>query len=172
MNSIKKIGEHLKSINYKSVKLLIDPACGGGQRIPLFFTDCKSSATKLCDVDLMILKNERIKIIIEIEESSKTPHQILGKLMCSALAKFYKHKESNDKEIQMDDNVCFIQILDTRELKEKSKKIPQWKNIELAINEILSTLKTNIKTYKLFYGKLDDINLNEISLFIKKELEN
>ncbi|MDD5732976.1 MAG: hypothetical protein PHT64_04175, partial [Bacteroidales bacterium] len=158
-----KIGEHLKKVNFKNVKLLIDPACGGSQNIPLFLNERKSRETKICNVDFMILKNERIKIIIEIEESSKTPHQILGKLMCSALAKFYIHKESNDKIIPMDDNVCFVQILDTRELKIRSKKIPQWINIELAINEILSTFKTNIKTYKLFYGNMEDINLNEIS---------
>jgi len=57
-------------------------------------------------------------------------------------------------------------------LKEFTKKKNQWEKINAAINEILLTLNTNIKTYKLFYGNLSDINLGEISQFIKNEIIN
>ena len=57
-------------------------------------------------------------------------------------------------------------------LKEKSKKIKQWKNIEEETKKVLKKLDYPIKTYKIFYGKLNDEKLlDDISLYIKKELE-
>ena len=49
--------------------ILKDPACGGNQNVPLFYTDVKSRATRYSVVDMIILKNDRIKVIIEIEEN-------------------------------------------------------------------------------------------------------
>lgn len=166
-----RIGEHLKSVEFENVQKVIDPACGGKQNISLFLKEDKSNDNEICNVDFMMLKNNRIKIIIEIEEANIKPTQILGKFMASALAKFYIHKTNNNLKIPMADNVCFIQILDTTKLEKNSKKRKQWENIEIAIKEILPSLKSNIKIYRLFYGKLTDINLNEITQFIKNELE-
>jgi hypothetical protein len=156
----------------ENVQKVFDPACGGTQNIPLFLTEDKSNETEICNVDIMFVKNNRIKVIIEIEETNIKPTQILGKFMASALAKYYIHNLSNNEKILMSENVCFIQILDTKALKKTSRKIKQWKNIELAINEVLPTLQTNLKTYKLFYGNLSDINLNEISQFVLGEINN
>ncbi len=166
------IGEHLKFVDFGNVQKIIDPACGGEQHIPLFLTEDKSRETQLCKVDFMIIKDNKIKIIIEIEESDIKPTQILGKLLTSAIARYYIHKTTNNVNIPMADNVCFIQILDTIKLPVGSKKREQWENIEVAINEILPSFKANIKTYKLFYGNLSDINLNEISRFIKHKLDD
>ena len=164
------IGEHLKK-HIQNVDFVIDPACGGDQNIPLFLTDVKSNETEICNVDFMMLKNDRIKIILEIEETNIKPTQILGKFMASALAKFYIHKTKKYKKIEMADNVCFIQILTTDPLKPNSDKREQWNKIEKALKEVLPTLKTNIKTYRLFYGGSIDIDLNEITQFIINELE-
>jgi len=165
-----KIGEHLKSIDIENTKIIIDPACGGNQNIPLFLSDTKSNQTEICNVDLMIIKNNKIKIIIEIEEANVKPTQILGKFMTSALAESHIHKKNKDNPISMDENVCFIQILDTKKLNKKSNKTKQWDNIEDKIKKLLPSLQTNIKTYQLFYGNLEDINLNKISEFIKSQL--
>ena len=166
-----KIGEHLKSTEIGNIQKVIDPACGGNQNIPLFLTENKSSETEICNVDFMIIQNNRIKIIIEIEEANIKPTQILGKFMTSALAKYYIHQNNKNEKISMADNVCFIQILDTKTLKKNSRKIKQWDNIENRIKEILPSLKSNLKTYRLFYGNLTDINLNEISQYIENELK-
>jgi len=168
------IGEHLNSVDFGNAKKIIDPACRGKQNISLFLTQDKSNDNEICNVDFMMLKNNKIKIIIEIEETNNKPTQILGKFLASALAKFYINKKDNDDRFQMADSVCFIQIMDTKPLPEKSKKRKQWTNIEKAINEILPTLKTNIKTYRLFYGStegIDKIDLNELTLFIINELD-
>ncbi|MEI6754147.1 MAG: hypothetical protein WCK78_13395 [Paludibacter sp.] len=165
------IGEHLKSVDFGNVQKISDPACGGKQHIPLFLTEDKSRDNQLCKVDYMIIKNKRIKVIIEIEETNKKPTQILGKLLTSGIAKYYIHETPNYEKIPMADNVCFIQILTTESLKTNSKKREQWNKIENALNEVLPTLKTNIKTYRLFYGDSKNIDLNEITQFIKNELD-
>ena len=72
-----KIGAILSDMlkDRKNVVLLRDKACGGNQHIPLFCTSEKSRETEYCNVDLMVLKNNRVKIIIEIEESNVKPTQ-------------------------------------------------------------------------------------------------
>jgi hypothetical protein len=168
----KKIGDYLLK-HVQNVDFVIDPACGGQQNISLFLSEVKSYETEICNVDFMMIKDNKIKIIIEIEETNIKPTQILGKLMTSALAKYYIHGNYNNEKTPMADNVCFIQILDTKILPDKSKKRDQWRNIELAVAHILPSLKTNIKVYKLFYGSLKDndmIDLYEIARFINEEL--
>lgn len=168
------IGTHLE-IEFRGlaeIKVVRDPACGGSQHIPLFLTEDKSRDNRLCQVDLMILKNNKIKIIIEIEESNIKPTQILGKLFASTIAKYYIHQTENFNKIKMSDDVCFIQVLDTKVLKEKSKKIKQWENIEEETKKVLEKLDYPINAYKIFYGKLNDEKLlDDISQYIKKELE-
>jgi len=73
----------------KEIVLLRDKACGGNQHIPLFCTSEKSRETEYCNVDMMILKNDKIKVIVEIEESNVKPTQICGKLLTSALSRFF-----------------------------------------------------------------------------------
>jgi hypothetical protein len=58
--------------------LIRDEACGGRQRIPLFNTAQKSRKTEYCNVDLLVLKQNKIKMIVEIEESNVKPTQICG----------------------------------------------------------------------------------------------
>ena len=167
-----KIGKYLNSLEFENIQKIVDPACGGNQNIPLFLNERKSNDTEICNVDFLFIDRNKVKVIIEIEEANTKPTQILGKLMTSILAKYYIHKNNNGDKIAMDESVCFIQILDTKKLKPNSKKITQWKNIESAIVEILPTLNSKIKSYKLFYGKFDDINLEEIHEYINSILVN
>ncbi len=97
----------------ENVTLLRDAACGGNQHIPLFCNDRKSRETEYCNVDMMILKGSRIKVIIEIEESNVKPTQVCGKFLTSALSKHYLHPSG---KAEMDKSVTFIQILDTSAL--------------------------------------------------------
>jgi len=171
----REIGEHLANKLKKNdnIKILRDDACGGKQKISLFLTNDNTADSRLCQVDMMILKDNEIKIIIEIEESNIKPVQIFGKLFASTLAKYYIH-ETEDNVISMADDVCFIQVIDTKDLKKKSKKPEQLKNIEKAIKdkEVLKKLDFSIKTYKVFYGKLNDKELLEnIFTFIKEKLK-
>lgn len=160
----KEIGENLKLLNFeKNSKLILDQACGGIQHIPLFINKNKSNKTEICNVDALILKDQKIKVIIEIEEANIKPTQILGKFMTSALSKYYIHNNEL-RNIEMDENVLFIQVLDTTKLKEnKTSKFGQFKHIAEAIENILPIKDSKINFYKLLFG----INFKDIGNIIK-----
>jgi len=143
-------------------QLIRDDACGGNQHIPLFFSENKSRGTEYCDVDLLVLKNGRIKIIIEIEETNIRPTQICGKFLTSALARYYVHETMNNGPVGMHDSVTFIQILDSSKLKaDKTSKFTQWENLEHSINNILPVKESNITNYRLFFGNRSDFMKGE-----------
>ncbi len=148
----KKIGRAFQEFvsKYPNLTLLRDPACDGKQHIPLFYNPVKSKENEFCNVDMMILKHDKIRLIVEIEESNVKPTQVCGKFLTSALAKYFIHYVKNNEPIEMDENVTFIQILDTSKLaKGKTKKIVQWKQLETSINNLLPLKNSRITTYRL-----------------------
>jgi hypothetical protein len=152
------------------MELILDYACSGlskkdgGQQIPFYIKGPKSNETKICNVDAMIIKENKIRIIIEIEESANEPTQVCGKYLTSALSQFYTHTASTsgkECEIKLDkSSVLFIEVIDTKKFKilkpdEKGRgtdKPEQLKHIENAINDLISDAKNDhgcIKKYKL-----------------------
>ncbi len=142
-------------IEVNNTEVVRDSACGGTQRIPLFLGE-KERGNVLTNVDLMILRDNKIKVIVEIEESDLTPLHICGKFLAPLLCDKYIHSTEENREIGMDTAVMFIQILDKTKLPEKTKKEEQGKKIEEAINKFVKQdEKFPIKEYKLIYGDAD-----------------
>jgi hypothetical protein len=129
--------------------LIRDEACGGDQRIPLFYDTKKSRETEYCNVDLLVLKENEIKAIIEIEESNIKPTQVCGKFLTSALARYYIHDNKRNEPVKMHDSVAFIQIVDTSKLEGNSAKPKQWKALERSIQSILPLKNSRITSYRL-----------------------
>jgi len=151
----KTIGKIIKEYFSDGFEVILDRACGGKQNIPLFSSRRKSRETEICDVDILILKNGKVKVIFEIEESHSNPTQICGKYLTSALSSCYISR--NNKTHGMDKSVLFIQILDSSGLrKDKTKKIEKWDIIEKAIGFIVPIKQSNIKKYKILHGETDD----------------
>ncbi len=102
----KKIGDALiEIINAAAdskIEFFLDPACGGGQNLPIFSTAFKSNPTEYCNVDALVLSDEQVKIIIEIEEANIKPTQICGKYLTSALGRYFIHV-NNEKGQQQND---------------------------------------------------------------------
>jgi len=163
------IGQKLNSITFNNnIKLAIDRACGGNQSIPLFCSSDKSNDTEFTNPDLIIIKDNKIKFIIEIEESNIRPVQIFGKFFSSALSKYYIHEVENNAKIEKDVNCIFIQILDASKLKPETKKFNQGMKIEYFINQSLSNNEFNINEYKLFY--FPNTSVEHIMEFIKENV--
>ena len=130
-------------------KVMLDSACGGNSTLPLF-TSCKrTNENRICHVDILIVKDGKVRAIIEIEESDVKPNQICGKFLTSALASYYSGEE--DTAVPLDAPIAFIQVLDESKLKiDKTKKPGQWGNIEKAICRILPVGNSQINVYKIF----------------------
>ena len=172
----KLIGDMIRESEFPNYTIIRDRACGGNQNIPLFCSPVKSNQTEYCNVDLLILKYNKIRVIIEIEETDITPSQICGKFLTSALSSYFIHSTRNDVPIGMGDSVSFIQILNTSELKgDKTAKFNQWKNIQDSIKEIVPIKNSKIDDYKLFFGDTssftEEDKRKEIIDYIRKALE-
>ncbi|MDR3001894.1 MAG: hypothetical protein LBU89_11595 [Fibromonadaceae bacterium] len=140
-----KVGDFLKKFAKKNdFEIRLDPACDpkGGQHIPLFCGP-KALTTRLCCVDAMLLKDGKVAVVIEIEESNIKPTQICGKYLTTALSSIYNHE--NDGEIFLKPkSVNFIQILDTSS---PHKKL-QFENIKDMIESNLGS-RGSIKKYDI-----------------------
>ena len=174
----KVIGDMLQDSEFPNCTIIKSPECAGDQNIPLFCSEEKSKATEYCNVDLLILRDNKIRVIIEIEEADIKPTQICGKFLVSALSYYFIHKTQNDIPIGMSESVAFIQILDTSKLKvDKTSKINQGKNIEKSITDTLPIKGSKIKKYKLLYGNASEFRTRngkkraELFSYIKESLK-
>jgi hypothetical protein len=171
----KIVGGCINSNDFPNCKIIKDPACGGQRNVPLFCSRDKSNKTEYCDVDLLMITDNKIRVIIEIEETDVKPTQICGKFLTSALSSYYIHDSENNTPVGMSDSVLFIQILNTSQLKEKTSKIKQWENLEKSIKNILPIDK--IRKYKLLYGNVSDFKNKkgnkcaELITYIKEALK-
>ena len=169
----KKIGDLINNIVFPDCKIVKDPACGGRQHIPLFCTKERSRKTEYCNVDLLITVDNKIKVIVEIEEANIKPTQICGKFLTSALSKYFIHKSENNSLVSMADSVLFIQILDTLKLKiDKTAKIKQWEQIKKSTQNIIPLKESSISQYEIFYGNKTNFDekklIDCISGFLKQ----
>ena len=164
-NFHKLIGEKIYA-NFKDCRVLRDTACGGNHILPLFCSPDKSNKTEFCDADMLLIKDNKIKVIFEIEESDVKPTQICGKFLASALSLNYLY---DNERIEMDDNTLFIQILDNSKLEGGSSKEDQWKNLEKAIVDLLPVGK--MTQYKLFFGNATKFNYDEIMKYLRDFLQ-
>ncbi|HBL22855.1 MAG TPA: hypothetical protein DDZ40_01910 [Deltaproteobacteria bacterium] len=161
-----KIGEALTEIINgaadSKIKLVLDPACGGKQNLPIFSTAFKSNPTEYCNVDALVLSDEQVKIIIEIEEANIKPTQICGKYLTSALGRYFIHVnnekgQQKNQQVGMSEKVSFIQVLDGSKLERQSKKPDQFRNIEKSIQDILPVKGSSVHSYKIiFFENADD----------------
>ena len=139
--------------------------------IPLFCSDQKSSSTELCNPDIIIIEQNKVKIIIEIEESQITPTHICGKYLTSSLSKYYIY---NNKKIEIDNQALFIQIYDTSKLPKNTKKKDQLDTVEKLV-ENLSIFNKNFE-YKIFpvereYFQNENKGAKEIKQKIEEKLK-
>ncbi|MFC2142158.1 hypothetical protein ACFLR7_04415 [Acidobacteriota bacterium] len=149
----------------KRFVILKDRACDeNGHDLPLFYLseseerqykNIKLKGHKFTEVDLLILKDNEIKVIVEIEESNMKPNHLFGKYMAAAMSSFYIYRPGQSKEnkCKMADKVQFIQILDSTRTKERSQKFEQWGQVEEAVQKLAETKLNNVIEYKLFCGK-------------------
>jgi len=157
----KAIGDIFTTDLLPGYDILKDLACAyDGQNIPLFCSEKKSNQTEYCNVDLLIVKSNKIKVIIEIEEANIKPTQICGKFLTSALSSCYIGQYNDSKPVSMDDTVLFIQILDKSKLKDETDKLEQCRNIEESITQIIPVGDSKIRKYSLFYGEATEFGVN------------
>lgn len=146
------VGEILVRNFGEDVKL--DFACckntDSRQQLPLFSSEETSRETQLCKVDIVIVSENKVKVVIEIEESGRIPTKICGKFLTTGLAKIYKpHKGS---ALPLASPLLFIQVLSSVGIPDNSSIPNQLRNIEKAMRKI-NNVNGRQMYYLLFVGE-------------------
>ena len=156
-----------------SDELIKDSACDGTQYISLFVENEKKFSTRMCDVDLLIVIEGKVRIIVEIEESGFIPTKICGKFLQSAIAKYFIHDSRTEPVVPYDSRVSFIQVIDgSKCLPEGTQKNTQAEMIEQKIRNLLPLKGSTITDYHLFFvrGKNDSEGLEIVGVTVSEAL--
>ena len=152
--------KRLSELSDESVELV--KADHSEARIPLYFVDETGRTASYCNVDLLILKDDRIKIILEIDEAGVDPIRICGNYLTSTFSQFHFHRERDGgRRVAMGDSVAFFQIINAPRLGayEDDRLIA----IEKAIRSN-STRDSQITEYQIFLGKTKDFQGDDTGL--------
>jgi len=154
------IGSLVDRIGVPGVEIVKDSACEGeskkleSQRIPLYFKNQKGRDTWYCNVDILFLDKSGLRVIVEIEETGIKPTKIYGKLLTSAMARFYIHRKRAKKPVPMAKRVLFVQVLKSPQSGDMESREMQWENIRTSLKEEMPI--GQITDYELVYGSSGD----------------
>lgn len=137
--------------------VILGKDCGGDQNIQLFCKCEAEMATRFCSVDAIVLKDGKVVIVIEIEESDIRPAALCGKVLVSALAQHFIHR---GKAYPIAPHANFIQVIDTKDLPPNSSKLPQCQHLIELIRTTLSTSGRDME-YDIFHGDVAEFERAE-----------
>jgi len=153
-----------------------DPACviesrfhGKKKMLPLyrkFDSDLlghkDSHPIDVCWVDMIIKKRDdnRVPIVIEIDESGTSPHHICGKFLTTAMAEYY---DDGVTQYPLLPNTLFIQVVKIKASEDsKSQMIRKWMALENFIQANIQFKDSKKARYMLFWNFDDKLrNQNE-----------
>jgi len=122
-----------------STRVLLDPACGGHNQISLYSRLPKSRGSKFCCPDIVICRDDAVRVVIEIEDNGKSgkigPAKIGGKLLPAALAKHLLHPEVG--MIAIRDYFALVQIANTATLQPRTRRYEQYDNLAEDIRRLV-----------------------------------
>ena len=141
------IGNLVKGFDLSPDQSEMDPACDPQSAgVVTLFHGTGSNRVRFCQVDLLIAFQGKV-VIIEIEESNVKPVHIFGKFFASAFATHYGKVDIGKLPL------LFIQVLDSSKLKkDKSKKVGQWRRLEMILSQHAESWSGRQVNYKLFSG--------------------
>lgn len=120
----------------------------------MFRTANSSREAQYCNVDVLRLQDSRVKVIVEIEESGVKPIKICGKMMTSALSKYFIHESQPHASVPMAAKVLFVQVLSLPAHGVTKSRLYQWNNLKMDIREQLPI--GAISHYELLLGSSTD----------------
>jgi hypothetical protein len=161
----KQIGNIFKDLCPKHLKVHLDEACEGDnisvkKQLPFFFNKFdKTRSTQVSKVDIMIVKDNKIKLVCEIEESGFNPTKIFGKVFSTASAQICKLADNS--QFELDSDGVFVQVISSKHFKQGlSKKPDQLDKIKDFIKATLNKNDMWIMDYYLLYGTEIDFEPN------------
>ncbi len=135
-----------------------DPACGGDHKVSMFCISAPKREFHFSNTDILIIKGNKIRVMIEIEESKIEPVHIMGKFLGNALSQYHIYNHTVPNISCSQESTLFIQVCDTKHLQPGSLKREQLEQIEMSINKIIPNDKMKIIEYRMIYGTVNDFD--------------
>lgn len=109
-------------------------------------------STRMCDVDLLTVSENQVRIIVEIEDLGFLPTKICGMFLQSAIAIHFIHNSRLGSALPYGNRMLFVQVLDgSKCLKQGTRKDLQGEQIERQIRSMLTLKESKITDYRLFF---------------------
>lgn len=147
-------------------EVILGNDCGGDQYIQLFCNDRGTRASRFCSIDAMIVQKGNAKVLVEIEESDIRPVALCGKVFVAAHSSHFIHK---GKAFPIAPSASFVQVIDTKNLSERSSKLDQCRYLRGAICNTLSKNGT-IRDYEIFHGDIAEFERLEAQQELRDHL--
>ncbi len=143
----------------------LSPECGGWHKLPLFYYNEAGEGIEFAQADILIIKNGKVRCIIEIEESGITPIKLIGKFTTSILCNYYEYIERSGLpkaplHLELDERLSFIQIVKDMDSfnKPRSKKPDQFKGIFECLQYLAASMEhADIEFEGIVYDTKKDI---------------
>jgi hypothetical protein len=145
-------------LNENGYEVERDSACGGDHNVSMFCSPIIRSDVHFSDADLLITKGNKIRVIMEIEESNINPVHIMGKFLGNALSPYHFYVNGTKNISCTQDSTLFIQVCDTKDIKPGSVKKKQFDQIEVSIKKMIPNDKMKIIEYRMIYGTQNDFD--------------
>ena len=160
----------ISKLKNPALKMERDKACGGVKTLKFFLSYIPSRESTVSQVDLILFKDSKVKLVCEIEESGFHPGKLFGKLFSTASAKACRIVVQNSHQYyELDEDAIFIQIVSSQAIiNDKSQKEKQGQIIENEIFHKLAYYNSWIKRYRLIFGADEDFKIDKKGY---KELE-
>jgi Domain of unknown function (DUF4177) len=113
------------------------PECIGTHRLPLFADARRCRESNYCWIDACIVGTpSTVTTVIEIEQSGiPAPAKLGGKLLPIALARYLDHDATG--RVPLDSHVAFIQVINSENVKDASRKLMQYRKFEADVKRLL-----------------------------------
>jgi hypothetical protein len=162
---------------------ILDSACAGPEQhnnthnLPLFATIRDDGtgyykAVEFTDVDAFFPMNNKVRVIVEIEESGIRANKLCSKFMSAALSDYYRRGEET---IHLDDVVLFVQVLKSKNKIRNDGSSATWSYLGGKFNG-LKLAEGRTMRYAIYWGDENGlVGTTSLSLedrimhFLKKE---
>jgi hypothetical protein len=130
------------------------------QRLPLFTDATLTKQDLYCNVDLLVLRENEVRVVLEVDETGYSPTKICGKFLATALCKRFRHPRLAPEPVPLSVRTLFVQIIPCPDKSlPRSRKSAQVLSLERSIRAVLPIHGSTVSEYLLLSGNTNDFRV-------------
>ena len=147
-----RINRYLEENGISKYCMELSPECGGEHRLPLCVESKGQNPIKYCYADYIVTHDNKVKFVVEIEESDFKPIYILGKAIVTGYSEIH-YAKTLKKNDELSKELILLQIIIDK-TSEKGEKGLQWDSVKSRLKEATRKKQLgNLSRYELIHNK-------------------